>query len=195
MSIAVHFFAGFRAALGDIAAWSKSAAAQRPDVEFKGYAWPVAASAGNPLAQWRLSDGDLRKLAADPRQKIIVGHSSGAAYANNVAQRLLADGVANWQLVVLDGFRPDIHLLEHAGTQCWSAECGDVRSLNYYALNTAPHFQAYQAMGCKSTWALHFSLVNRAASDDRVKNIATGYADCIANLIWLDQPSPSEISS
>jgi hypothetical protein len=34
-------------------------------------------------------------------------------------------------------------------------------------------------------WALHFSLVNAAATDSTVKSIATGYAQCRANLVWL----------
>jgi hypothetical protein len=34
--------------------------------------------------------------------------------------------------------------------------------------------------------ALHFSLVNANATDSVVKNIATGYDKCDANLAWLE---------
>jgi hypothetical protein len=33
--------------------------------------------------------------------------------------------------------------------------------------------------------ALHFVLVNAASTDDKVRNIPTGYTDCEANLVWL----------
>lgn len=42
-----------------------------------------------------------------------------------------------------------------------------------------------RAGDCKSPWALHFSVVNAAASDASVKDVSTGYANCRANLVWM----------
>ncbi len=37
----------------------------------------------------------------------------------------------------------------------------------------------------KEPWCLHFSLVNENATDEAVKKIWQGYANCKANLVWL----------
>jgi hypothetical protein len=83
----------------------------------------------------------------------------------------------------LDGFKPKNSLQDRA--LCWSAQDGDVRSRNFSTLQSAKHFHVYHATNCKKPWALHFSLVNSAASDAIVSSVKAGYSNCCANLVWL----------
>ena len=87
-------------------------------------------------------------------------------------------------LVALDGFTPDPDQLKRSSTQVWGAVCDGVKSKNYPGLSGGRR-KIYQATDCKTKWALHFSLVNAAATDKLVQSIATGYFKCEANLVWL----------
>jgi hypothetical protein len=93
----------------------------------------------------------------------------------------------NVVLVALDGFAPDGKQRARRTTQVWAADCGEAKSLHYQDLLdlVGGKLHIYHAKDCKTLWALHFSLVNAAATDKLVKNIATGYAQCRANLAWL----------
>lgn len=143
----------------------------------------------------------------------IVGHSSGCAIANHVDENL-ADH-SKVCLVALDGFVPNRKQLARQSTQVWAArtfklpfltlsenctpkkgEQADDKciSRNHKNLKDAigSRLQVYLAApDCTTKWALHFSLVNSAANDKIVtgKNsleiVATGYTQCIANLVWL----------
>jgi hypothetical protein len=170
-------FGGYRASKSDMISWQSSAQKQRPDLTIKCIPWRGGRTAGNPLQP---STDWLEEIAkkTDPTA-IIAGHSSGCALANFVAELL-----PNSKLVALDGFKPKGSLQERA--LCWSAQDGDVRSRNFSALQSAKHFHVYQATNCKNPWALHFSLVNSAASDAIVSSIKTGYSNCRANLVWLE---------
>ena len=44
--------------------------------------------------------------------------------------------------------------------------------------------QVYQATDCTTKLALHFSLVNAAATDKIVDSIKNGYRQCKVNLAW-----------
>ena len=171
------FFGGYRATRSDMVAWQSSAQAERPELTIRCISWRSGRTAGNPLHP---STDWLKEIAGetDPAA-IIAGHSSGCAFANFVANLL-----PNSKLVALDGFNPDSSL--QARAFCWAAQDGDVRSRNFSALESAKHFHVYEATNCKSTWALHFSLVNSASSDATVSSIKTGYSKCRANLVWLD---------
>jgi hypothetical protein len=86
--------------------------------------------------------------------------------------------------VALDGFAPDSDQLKRPSTQVWGAVCGGVTSRNYnFALGS--RLKVFQATNCKTDWALHFSLVNAAATDTLVPTRQKGYFHCQANLVWL----------
>ncbi len=170
------FFGGYRASKADMLAWQSSAQAQRPELTIRCIPWKSGRSAGDPLQP---STDWLEEIAGETDSNaIIAGHSSGRAFANFVAELL-----PNSTLVALDGFKPKNSLQDRA--LCWSAQDGDVRSRNFSTLQSAKHFHVYHATNCKKPWALHFSLVNSAASDAIVSSVKTGYSNCCANLVWL----------
>jgi hypothetical protein len=70
--------------------------------------------------------------------------------------------------------------------QVRAAECGSAKSRNHDALKNAvgDRLKTYMATDCTQMWSLHFSPVNRAASDAVLTSIATGYAQCRENLMW-----------
>ena len=113
----------------------------------------------------------------------LVGHSSGCAIANAV-DRGLKD-TSKVILVALDGFAPSRAQLARPSTQVWAAECGHAKSRNHDGLKNAVggRLKIYKATHCHHSWALHFSVVNSAANDKT--SIATGYAQCRANLMWM----------
>jgi basic membrane lipoprotein Med (substrate-binding protein (PBP1-ABC) superfamily) len=191
MSTCVLFFGGYKATHTDMKVWLGSARAQKPDLLFDAFAWPRGAGADASSAVTTFTKAGHYKSAISSLESsgadliYIVGHSSGCAIANAV-DRGLKDH-ANVVLVALDGFGPDRKQLARSSTQVWAAECDGVTSRNYKALKGAVggRLKVYTASSCKTSWALHFSLVNAAANDSAVQSIATGYAQCRANLVWL----------
>jgi hypothetical protein len=189
MSASVFFFGGYKASQTDIDAWLRSAKPQKPNIEFSGFPWPRRASSGADSAVTTFTKSGQYKSALDGIQacsadKIyIVGHSSGCAIASAVDKGL--KDASKVVLVALDGLIPDLEQLARSSTQVWGAVCGDVKSRNYPEGLVGDRLKVYQATDCKTLLALHFSLVNAAATDSVVKSIATGYARCRANLVWL----------
>jgi thioesterase domain-containing protein len=199
MSIYVVFFGGFQASKSDMALWLASAQKQRKDVDFDAFPYLGATSddAGAISGFSKQFAGVIKKIegsGADPTY--IVGHSSGCAIANELDSRLKDhDHIA---LVALDGFPPDASQMKRSNTQVWSATTPDYdkrkklgnASLNYEKLLGrigAPRLQVYKPTGVTTTWALHFYLVNAAATNKikTTKDLNIGYAACAANLGWL----------
>jgi len=191
MSTSVLFFGGYKATAQDVNAWLGSAKAQKPEIEFNAVPWPQGAGAGATSAvgtfrKTRRYGATMAAVESTKADRIyIVGHSSGCAIANAV-DRAVGDH-SHIVLVALDGFVPDGNQLKRPSTQVWAAVCGDAKSKNYKALQNVAgaRLQVYKATDCKTMWALHFSLVNAAGNDKVVTSIATGYAQCRANLVWL----------
>lgn len=191
MSSCVFFFGGYKATQTDMNVWAGSARAQRSDVEFTAFAWPRGADADDRSAvATATKNGQLgaavEAIAASSADSIfIVGHSSGCAIANAVDRKL--EDHARIVLVALDGFGPDRNQLARATTQVWAAVCDGATSRNHGSLKAlvGGKLKVYEATDCKTMWALHFSLVNAAASDAAVTSVATGYTNCRANLVWL----------
>jgi hypothetical protein len=191
MSVYVLFFGGFQATQSDIDVWLASAKKQCQDVAFDALPWPPGAnsdahSAVSAFTRGDQYDGAITQIATSGAdQTYIVGHSSGCAIANAV-DRVFKDH-SHIALIALDGFLPDAEQMARSSTQVWSAVGGGGTSLNYQKLKDriGGRLQVYQPTSCSTTWALHFSLVNAAATDKVVKNISTGYAQCRANLVWL----------
>jgi hypothetical protein len=188
MSACVFFFGGYKATQTDMNVWVGSAKALKPDIEFSAFPWPSGASSGAHSAVTTFTNSGQYKSAVAAIQAskadsiYIVGHSSGCAIANAVDKGL--QDTSKVVLVALDGFTPDGNQLGRSSTQVWGAVCGDVKSMNYPG-SAKGRRRIHQAKDCKTKWALHFSLVNAAATDKLVTSIATGYAQCRANLAWL----------
>jgi hypothetical protein len=189
MTQAVFYFGGYHASELDINAWLRSARAQKPAIEFIGYPWPKGASSGAHSAVQTFSkDGKYDSVIEDIQGNgadtiFIVGHSSGCAIANAVDAGL--EWTEDIVLVALDGFTPNDDQLDRETTQVWGATCDGVRSRNFPHGFVRGRRRVYVATNCKSEWALHFSLVNANASDALVDSVATGYANCRANLSFL----------
>jgi hypothetical protein len=189
MGAAVFFFGGYNASQKDINDWVRSAHQQRPNTAFTGYRWEsgpasypattvVKGSKKTGQYQWALDD--VESCNAD--KIYIVGHSSGCAVANAVDKGL--KDTKNVVLVALDGFSPDDDQLSRPTTQVWGAMCGNVTSKNFPGPSKGRR-RIYPATHCKTLWALHFSLVNAAATDSTVHGVSTGYFNCQANLGFL----------
>jgi hypothetical protein len=188
MSQAVFYFGGFQASQNDIDAWVRSAKTQKPSVEFVGFPWPDDTDADDDSAvkgfrKGGLFDSVIKSIQGNKADVIyIVGHSSGCAIANAVDASLKKTN--NIVLVALDGFKPSDKQLDRTTTQVWGAECDGVKSFHYPGFDKGRR-KIYSATDCKTTWALHFSMVNAAAKDGLVHSIKTGYARCVANLLFL----------
>jgi ABC-type branched-subunit amino acid transport system substrate-binding protein len=194
MSYSVFYFGGWNAIQAKVNDWVKSAHHQQPGIAFTGYAYPSGAgsdfkSAINSSEKLRASA--VKAIQASRADAIyIVGHSSGCAVANAVDNAL--SNTSKIVLVALDGFPPDEDQRKRPSTQVWSA----VNPL-HPAVQTARNYKKLKALlgselheyrakeDCTSTWALHFSLVNTAATDTLVQGVETGYNKCEANLIWM----------
>jgi len=194
MGTSIFFFGGFLAKITHMMSWQGSAASQTSDDTYVyTYAWPAGGGADDKsaIAAFRKAgtfDKALAAIAAASADKVfIVGHSSGCAIANQVDREL--GGHDNVNLVALDGFAPDGDQLARPGTQVWSAVNGRAKAKNHDRLKDAlgGRLKIYTATSCTSRWALHFSLVNAAATDaiDGDTWPTLGYANCRANLCWL----------
>ncbi len=192
MTTSIFFFGGYNAKPNDMKLWKDSAASQRPkDVVVFTYAWPEGAGSRSDSAitgfrnAGMFKDAVSRISSSSADQIYIVGHSSGCAIANEVDSALPRNDKVS--LVALDGFAPNAHQLGRPSTQIWAAVCGSAKSRNHDSLKSrvGGKLRIYQATNCKTEWALHFSLVNAAATDAIVTSVATGYSHCWANLCWM----------
>ena len=189
MSTSVFYFGGFNASQNDIDAWVRSARQQRPTVAFTGFPWTSGPKSSPPdtVVKGSKNSGQF-KSAIDAIQACtadtiyIVGHSSGCAIANAVDKEIKSASTV--VLVALDGYSPDPDQLKRPSTQIWGAICGKVKSKNFPGPSLGRR-RIYEATDCKNLYALHFSVVNEAATDGTVRSIATGYAHCKANMAWL----------
>ncbi len=180
MSTCVYFFGGYLASKTDMDVWVASAKTQQAKIDFIAYHWTEKDKEKKAVAAIKASKAD---------KIYIVGHSSGCANANAVDKAL--KDTSKVKLVALDGFAPEKVQRDRSNTQVWAAVNGAFISRNHKDLkdllgNKLEEFHARK--DCTTKWALHFSLVNANASDSVVKepphHLATGYAQCKANLCW-----------
>lgn len=199
MSTSIYFFGGYNASQKDIDAWLGSAKQQAPNIDFFGFPWP----SGTPMdpekavvegsknsGQFKFAVDSIQECSADADKIYIIGHSSGCAIANEVDRSFKDNSkiVSKIVLVALDGFTPDANQRARSSTQVWAAKSGKGKSLHYdYLQNVVGgSLQVHEARtDCTTKLALHFSLVNAAATDKDVDAIPTGYVNCKANLAWL----------
>ena len=188
---AIFYFGGYLATHDEVALWRANALNQ-PTFKLLNvtcYPWPIGANASEPLNFWPASHSLLLAQTISQVNDMdiyIVGHSSGCAYANDVADKLrLHYPKVTFHLICLDGFVPNASLLALPTTQVWSAEWNGHKSLNYDALKNYHNFKVYTPdHEITAVWGLHFALVNKNTNDHT--SIQTGYLSCISNLTFLN---------
>ncbi len=190
MTDVLWFFGGYKSTFADMTLWKASVDHQNIVPYVTAFAYPADANANaeSAVSHFKSHDDIVNRLNnLEEYTFVIVGHSSGCAIANEIAFRAYHKGYKNFRLICLDGFAPHPVLFENKKVQVWSAKCGDTVSLNYKALIkvAGPYFHTYYTKDCYDKWALHFSLVNKSASDNLVRTITDGYKHCVANLEWL----------
>lgn len=133
--------------------------------------------------------GVINSSRNSTRRYTIVGHSSGAKYANMVANK--AKNPDRITLIMLDGYAPRSVSKKVGRRVCWRAS-NDKRLLsrNYYSAqksNNCTEVHTYRASHCKTKWCLHFSLVNTRvpAGLDNGNWFFAGYRGCQPNLNWM----------
>jgi hypothetical protein len=185
MKRVVYFFGGYNATQIQVDAWVKSAQVLEPTVDFVGFPWPSYGHGGTTSAIDKIKKTDPYKdmvaaiVASKADMYYIVGHSSGCGIANDADANLKNNSKIT--LVSLDGFKPSDAQLPHSSV--WAAEGGGQKSFNH----PGPGYKGLHVFPASvhSYWALHFSLVNTATTDNPATDISTGYANCKANLCWL----------
>ena len=192
----VFYFGGFQSKQKDVDAWKASATEQEGDnFSFEAFPYPASATFEDVSAVKNFGATKIDQLAKrisddKTRQYVIVGHSSGCAIANAVAEKALdlegGKAARNFRLIALDGFRPRQGLWGKIGITCWSAKNGETKAPNWKSMENSAKFNFYDACNCGTqAWCVHFSLVNENATADTVKTIPQGYTNCKANLVWL----------
>jgi predicted esterase len=190
MKIYVVFIGGFQSDQTAMDLWLASARKQKEhaDIVFDAYPFPNIKDSDRRSSVAGFEDqfdGVIKKIQDSGADKIfIVGHSSGCAIADEVNKRLGGDH-KNVTLVDLDGFPPQPDQIQGSEVQAWYAvgPGGKGKSKNHKVGRIK-----YQATHATEDWSLHFSLVNKAATNKITwKTYKTeGYAGCMANLDFLD---------
>jgi len=142
----------------------------------------------NDEAEGKL-DEILREIDSHPGQKYIVaGHSSGAVHAERVGRKVRNPDQI--KLVLLDGYGDEKVQDRVKDSSCWYAMRGNSGSLNSESMKKiCKHPKKYEDDHCNTAWCLHFSLVNSNAPADLRQGTfrAQGYANCKANLRWVNE--------
>lgn len=201
----VLFFGGYGASPEQMSCWEKGARAQNSYASyiFQAVAYPEG-SASDMASVLKAGELIVKKWADEinlhpERKYFIVGHSSGAALANRVAE--LVARPQQIELVDLDGFAASASLQKKAKTTCVYAvqTVTGMQSRNAISMKEACRLShAYKDSKCQTPWCLHFSLVNTQVAPslsgaDFKKN---GYLGCGTNLDWLkpdEPPGPASV--
>lgn len=191
----VLMFGGFGTSQTQMACW-ETAARERSEMkerfDFVGFPYPSARSDGASAIKdgASLIQRSVERIGSEPdRVFIIVGHSSGAAVANEVAR--LADRPERLRLVDLDGFVPSRELRKRVTTSCWAAvnPLSKIKSRNASTILSGCGDLAHlsENQKCQNAWCLHVSLFETSIPA-RLKpaDLPTlGREDCQPNLEWL----------
>jgi hypothetical protein len=135
----------------------------------------------------------IAEINRNPDQTyLIVGHSSGAEPANQVAtgikkgrQTLKIANPDRITLMSLDGYAPS-GVPKNIKRICWNASGGaskkPIKSRNFASMTTkngCGQVKTYQDDHCKDVWCMHFTLVNQSAPASLDKTWKTqGYDGC-----------------
>lgn len=205
----VIYFGGYAASKKQMECWEKGARANTDEnhgYTYRGLPWPAGTPSGPASAvagnnrSWIKSIVD--EIAKNPTTHyIIAGHSSGAAFANQVAREV--GNPKQIELADLDGFAADPALQKRVKTKCWYAERKDAQgkvlasSRNAGSMKNCKDSEAFINRTCDSgaKMCLHFALVNKSAPKDlgMTDFASRGYEGCSTNLKWV--PAPTAVST
>jgi pimeloyl-ACP methyl ester carboxylesterase len=135
----------------------------------------------------------IDSLSTD-RKVILVGHSSGAAMAYELARKIRNKSRIA-AVLSLDGFHPE-ETQNLVNVQCWSASDSvdpKLRARNYHTMKSCNNFREVKAERCTNSMCLHFVLVNLNSAAAKVTNEnfkTRGYEKLVPALVWLDQFIP-----
>lgn len=199
----VVYFGGYAATAPQMQCWQQGAEAQPEfaSYSFEAHAYPAGAGADKASAIQkgaRTIAAVVAEIDNNPGVHFVVaGHSSGAALSDRVAE--LVKNPAQIELVALDGFAPSPALQKRVNSRCiyaYSTSVKGLASLNAASMqNNCMVSHAYADAHCRTSWCLHFSLVNEVAPPNLSASTfkAHGYDGCRTNLSWLKPSSILEI--
>lgn len=196
----VVFFGGYQASASDVASW-RNAAQGHPrygsEFRFEAVPYPSGASARESSAVEKgrgTIERYARRIADEPgRQWVVVGHSSGAALAAAVVERVRDPG--RILLIILDdgidtGFRPPSGFDPDRQMACWSAVNARLASFNRDATRRlCRNYREIERADCSTRMCLHFKLVNDNAPSGLARPVA-GYVQVSPFLEWLEFAGP-----
>jgi hypothetical protein len=200
----VIYFGGYGASQAQMGCWEEGARnnpTYRSAYSFRGVPYPVGASAGSASAV-QVGSATIKKIVDEinrnPNKRyVIVGHSSGAALSNQVAQ--LVRNPSQIELVNLDGFAPSAALQKRVKSTCWYAQNKRAGLLSNNASSMKSNCQnsrSYEAPHCQTKWCLHFSLVNKRTPAGLGTDFkANGYNTCSTNLDYLANATSGAVRS
>jgi hypothetical protein len=208
----VIFFGGYGFGSSESTTWTQAAKAS-PDgrnCAFRAEVYPAKATADESSA---LREGEsaitrtVQEIEANPdRPFIIVGHSSGAALAARVIERVRDS--QHLKLIILDdgvdeGFHPPPSFQPATQMACWSARGESLVSFNQKPTKQlCANYHEATISGCNTQFCLHFRLVNSNALPALASNAkkaalrggydfkTAGYSNFSINLNWLDHSWP-----
>lgn len=143
------------------------------------------------MAQWQsgvsAALAEMNAPANLNKPYTVVGHSSGAKYANQVASQ--ARNPQRITLIDLDGFAPR-NVPKGVNRVCWKATNGrGLSSRNAGSMapsNGCQTVKTATAPQCSTTWCLHFALVNANVPGNLNNStwVSQGYSHCKAFTGW-----------
>ncbi len=188
--VKLFFFGGYRTTPEIMRCWEEGARRKFPGTyNFEGIAFPAGSGSDSAIKE---ASGEIRRIVeeinAHPENRyIIVGHSSGAAISNRVAEQAAKPG--RLKLFDLDGFAAGAALRKKIpSTECWASENqAGLHSRNYSAMATCGEkMRVYQDNHCKTALCLHVALfVKNAPADMGHDPTLPRLASCDSNMDWL----------
>jgi len=133
---------------------------------------------------------------APGRKYVVAGHSSASVFAERVGRKITRP--AQMRLVLLDGYGAN-DVQRRVETDCWYARGPQGQeSLNASSMKRQggacnqrlSRTYALKAEHCRTSWCLHFALVNRNAPAELAVGswASRGYENCRPFLDWIDPP-------
>jgi hypothetical protein len=155
-STQVIYFGGYKATDAEMQCWQAGAEAQPAyaNVAFETHAYPAGASSSAASAQAHGAAtiaAVVAEIEAHPNiHFVVVGHSSGAALSDKVAQ--LVNAPDNMELVNLDGFAPSVTVQNRMKSTCVyavSSRVNGLTSINASSMKgNCVHSEAYIDAHC-----------------------------------------------
>jgi hypothetical protein len=185
----ILFFGGYRSQPSQMQELERLAAAESKNLI--AIAYPSNSSTYEAAVRdgKHIIDFWVQEINNQPQSMVrIVGHSSGAALAIEIAKQV--EPRSRLTLIVLDGFLPSQTLQLNIYTECWAAidPNSRLRSYNYESTKTCNRFYSLEYEGCNNSMCLHFALVNENSRLNLITNTnygMRGYLNLLLPSFWF----------